>query len=149
MTDRPTRPTDATRTSRRLRPLGACWLLALAAVGLPALAAPPARNAEPSAARSRYQHEQQRCMQMRAHDARANCLSEASTAYAATQPDRVDPDPGRYARNALERCKPLREPDRSDCVARMQGQGSTSGSVAGGGIYRELVTRETAEPVKP
>jgi hypothetical protein len=150
MTDRPINPTHPRRASRRLRPLGACWLLALAAGGLPALAAPPAaRGTEPSAASSRYQHDQQRCMRLRAPEERANCLKEANAVRADTHPNQVDPDPGRYARNALERCKPLREPDRSDCVARIQGQGSTSGSVAGGGIYRELVTREPAEPVKP
>ena len=62
----------------------------------------------------------------------------------------IDPAPGRYARNALKRCEPLSEPDRGDCVARMQGGGTTSGSVAGGGIYRELVTREpSVAPASP
>jgi hypothetical protein len=50
-------------------------------------------------------------------------------------------------RNALKRCEPLREPDRQDCVLRTQGQGTTTGSVAAGGIYRELVTIEVVEPV--
>jgi hypothetical protein len=31
-------------------------------------------------------------------------------------------------------------------VLRTQGQGTTTGSVAGGGIYRELVTTEVGEP---
>lgn len=40
--------------------------------------------------------------------------------------------------------------DRNDCVARIQGQGTTSGSVAAGGIYRELVTRIVGEvPAAP
>jgi len=73
-------------------------------------------------------------------------MSEASTARASREPVTIDPDPGRYARNALKRCEPLNEPDRSDCVARINGQGTTSGSVAAGGIYRELVTREVAAP---
>ena len=46
-----------------------------------------------------------------------------------------------YVRNALQRCERL--PDE---VSRMQGQGATSGSVAGGGIYRELMTRELIPP---
>jgi len=75
-----------------------------------------------------------------------DCLSEASTALAATQPVVVDPDPGRYLRNALRRCEALKDADRQDCIARIEGQGTTSGSVAGGGIYRELVTREVAPP---
>lgn len=81
---------------------------------------------------------------MRVHGERANCLSEASTAYQASLPPEVDTDPGRYARNALARCQPLTADDRQDCLARMAGQGTTSGSVSGGGIYRELVTREPA-----
>ena len=44
--------------------------------------------------------------------------------------------------NQLRRCEPLPAGDREDCVARMKGHGTTSGSVAAGGIYRELVTRE-------
>ena len=88
-------------------------------------------------------------MSIREHDQRANCLSEASTANAARQPPQADTDPGRYARNAVERCKALRDPDRGDCIARIQGAGTTSGSVAAGGIYRELVTRETATPDAP
>jgi len=78
---------------------------------------------------------------------RDDCLSDASTARAAREPATVDPDPGRYARNALKRCEPLPQPERGDCLARMQGRGTTTGSVAGGGIYRELVTPEpAAEP---
>ena len=152
MTDRRTSPPHPKRASRSLRPLGTCWLLALACIGLPALAAPRAGSAETPAAQSaqsRYQRDKLACMRLRPRDERANCMREASAVLADTHPNRVDSDPGRYARNALERCKPLREPDRSDCVARMQGQGSTSGSVAGGGITRELVTRDAAEPVKP
>ena len=61
----------------------------------------------------------------------------------------MDRNPGRFARNALKRCEPLPEPDRSGCVARIQGNGTTSGSVAGGGISRELVTREIALPTTP
>ncbi len=105
----------------------------------------PALAATPETAGA-YQRERARCMRIAIHGERANCLSEASTAHAATLPTTVDTDPGRFARNALERCKPLSEPDRGDCVARIQGQGTTSGSVAGGGIYRELVTREPATP---
>lgn len=56
-------------------------------------------------------------------------------------------DPESLARNAIKRCEPLPEPDRSDCVARIQGKGTTSGSVARGGIYRELITHEIASPI--
>jgi uncharacterized membrane protein len=117
-------------------------LLALTA----ALGASPALAAgKPSAAaasEAQYQRDAAVCLSRGYKGARNECLSDASTARASREPVTIDPDPGRYARNALKRCEPLTEPDRSDCVARIQGKGTTTGSVAGGGIYRELVTRE-------
>lgn len=113
---------------------GGALTLLLAAV-LPVGAATPAATES-----ARYQRERALCMGFRDHGRRADCLSEASTAHQARLPPVADSDPGRYERNALERCKPLPEPDRHDCVQRMRGLGATSGSVAGGGIYRELVT---------
>ena len=77
------------------------------------------------------------------------CATNASAKRApirGTQPSHPDENPAQLMRNALKRCEALREPDRQDCVLRMQGQGTTTGSVAGGGIYRELVTREVGEP---
>lgn len=138
-----TRPLFDTRASKlhALRIGSLLWLTA-AVLPLPATAATPATAGA-------YQRDIARCMKIAIHGERANCLSEASTRHAATLPAIPDADPGRFARNALERCKPLSEPDRSDCVARIQGQGTTSGSVAGGGIYRELVTREPASPPTP
>lgn len=115
--------------------LGTAALASMLTLSLSALAA-PADGAESA----RYQRERAHCMGFRDHGQRADCLSEASTAHVARLPPVKDLDPGRYERNALERCKALREPDRGDCVQRMQGRGTTSGSVAGGGIYRELVT---------
>lgn len=57
--------------------------------------------------------------------------------------------PGDYARNALKRCDPLPEPERQECMARMQGEGTTQGSVASGGILRELTTVEVPAPITP
>ena len=95
----------------------------------------------------RYQRESAACTAVRSADDRANCLSEASTRFAGTQPANADETPAILLRNALRRCESLAGADRQDCVARMQGQGSTSGSVDGGGIYRELVTVIVGEPV--
>ncbi len=96
----------------------------------------------PADARARHARESAACSRIAEHGARANCLSEASTRLAATQP----PAPGESAdvlrQNALRRCEALPDVERKDCIARMQGQGTTSGSVEGGGVYRELVTRE-------
>lgn len=123
------------------------WAAGLCLSVLPlsvAMARAPAPDAQ-----VRYQREQARCMSLRVHGERANCLSEASTAYTAAQPAEPDADPGRYARNAVERCKPLPDADRTDCLSRMRGQGTTRGSVAEGGIYRELITREPGPAPAP
>jgi len=114
------------------------WLFA---VVLAAPAASAAGLAAQTDAKAQLHSSRTACTPVRG-DARDNCLSEASTLLASTRPSRADENPEQLARNALRRCEPLREPDRQDCVARIQGQGTTTGTVAGGGIYRELVTRE-------
>lgn len=100
----------------------------------------------PPDAKARYQRESAACASLRDFDNRANCLSEASTRYAGTRPTPAEEQADVLARNAQRRCDALPQELRSDCLARMQGQGSTRGSVAGGGIYRELVTREVVVP---
>jgi hypothetical protein len=99
-------------------------------------------------ARARYARESAACGRIADHDARANCLSEASTRYRSTLPLVPEEQPDVLRQNALRRCEPLPDDQRRDCVARMQGQGTVSGSVEGGGIYRELVTREIVQPVE-
>ena len=106
-----------------------------------------ADNAATVSAKARLQQDRMVCSRIRDQGERDECLSEASTRYAGTQPSNPDENPAQLMRNALKRCEPLREPDRQDCVLRTQGQGTTTGSVAGGGIYRELVTIEVVEPV--
>lgn len=120
----------------------ALWALIVlaAASGAPSALAAGTSNAAKSEAR--YQRDAAVCHSPRYAGVKDDCLSEASTARASREPVTIDPDPERYMRNALKRCEPLPEADRIDCIARMQGRGTATGSVAGGGIYRELVTRE-------
>ena len=115
-----------------------------ALVGLTLLAVAPTLAATGAAgsAKARYLSAIEHCRTIGEHDARANCLSEASTAYAQTQPSPPQENPQQLASNALRRCDKLPEPDHSDCVARVNGAGTVSGSVAGGGMLKELVTRE-------
>ena len=120
----------------------ASWLLLILASALTASPAMAAGQSSAAASEARYQRDAAVCLSKGYKGARNECLSDASTARASREPVTIDPDPGRYARNALQRCEALKDADRADCVARMQGQGTTSGSVSGGGIYRELVTRE-------
>lgn len=126
------------RFTPRTLPLHGLWLVALAMGAAPVFAVSPAAHA---AAKAQPPRGRIVCTPVHG-DERANCLSEASTLAASTKPSRPEENPQQLARNALIRCEPLPEPDRRDCVSRMQGQGTTTGSVAAGGIYRELVTRE-------
>ena len=134
-----------TRPAPRTLPI---WGLCLAAASLLATpAALAADNAATISAKTRLQHDRVVCSRIRDQGDRDECLSEASTLYAGTQPSNPDENPAQLMRNALKRCEPLREPDRQDCVLRTEGKGTTTGSVAAGGIYRELVTIEVVEPV--
>ena len=126
------------------------WALALLLATLVSSVAVAAGKAGPPDARQRYLRESAACSAIRVPDDRANCLSEASTRFASTQATRAEEQAGILLSNALKRCDPLPAADRQDCVARMQGQGTTRGSVASGGIYRELVTLEVLEaPAAP
>lgn len=118
------------------------WALTLLAAALGAASALAAGPSNAAKSEARYQRDAAICLSSRYAGDKADCLSEASTARASREPVTIDPDPERYMRNALKRCEPLPEADRIDCIARMQGRGTATGSVAGGGIYRELVTRE-------
>jgi hypothetical protein len=99
-------------------------------------------------AKGRYQQERAMCETGRSHQDRATCLREAGAALDEARRGRLDDSQAQYEKNALVRCNPLPPEDRQACIARMQGQGTTRGSVEGGGIYRELITRETA-PSEP
>lgn len=124
----------------RLRPGVGALLLGLAVVG-PALAADSRASAS---ALEHYRHERAVCNSGRSNQDRATCLKEAGAALAEARRGALGAGDGtRYTDNALERCKALPQADRQDCVARIE-QGTQSGSVAGGGILLERVTREAA-----
>lgn len=48
--------------------------------------------------------------------------------------------------NAMKRCANLPPAYKTDCEARVRGEGSVSGSVLGGGMIKESVTTVTQEP---
>lgn len=130
--------------SRRLH-----WILLAACAALGTAPALGADKAAPNDSEARYQRDTAACSTLAQGSDRAACLREAGAVRDSNSVDRADPDPGRLARNALKRCEPLPEPERGDCVARTQGNGSASGSVAGGGVLRELVTPEAVVPIAP
>lgn len=82
------------------------------------------------------------CTHGPSHDGKPTCMSRADAAVERSRQAALDKDPAQYLRNAMMRCQRLPEADRRDCESRMRGRGTTTGSVEGGGLYRELVTRD-------
>ncbi len=104
-----------------------------------------------SSATERYQQERAACHTGQTSQELASCLREAGAVL--QQARRGDPQAPTqragangpdYAANALKRCDVLPADDRRACIARIQGDGTQRGSVASGGIYRELVVIEPA-----
>ena len=83
-----------------------------------------------------YQHEVQACMTGKTQQDQATCLREARNANAEKQRGRLED----YAKNSAARCDVLQGEERSACQARMMGYGSIDGTVAGGGLVREVET---------
>jgi len=124
---------------------GRCLLILAAAMGACA-ASLAADKAVSNDAQARYLQERAVCLNGQSNQDRVTCLREAGAALAQARHQGLDDGSAPYARNARQRCEGLPADDRKDCLARMQGQGTTSGSAAAGGIYRELVTREIGSP---
>jgi hypothetical protein len=68
------------------------------------------------------------------------CMREANNAAAAKRSGKLDNAGGQFEVNALKRCEVLKGDDQIACEARIMGYGSTSGSVAGGGVVRQVET---------
>ena len=74
-------------------------------------------------------------------DARDPSVREAQAAREEARRGRLTENatPEERERNRYARCDNLQGDDREYCIRRMNGEGTTSGSVEGGGILRELV----------
>jgi hypothetical protein len=86
------------------------------------------------------QKERAACMSGRTQQDQATCLREANNAAAEKRRGRLDNQGGQFDANARQRCEVLTGEDRVACEARVVGYGSASGSVAGGGLIREVET---------
>ncbi|HEY9238458.1 MAG TPA: hypothetical protein VIP10_06455 [Burkholderiaceae bacterium] len=109
---------------------------------------------------ARYEQERARCLAGQSGQVMDACLKEAVNAREAAKKGQLADGGGELRKNAKERCDVLTGAEQRDCVTRARVQegsmtkidasGSsksvtttTSGSVKGGGILRETVTRET------
>ena len=86
-----------------------------------------------------FQSEVQACNTGRTQQDRDTCLREARNARADKQRG-VLANSGSAQANAMARCEPLAGEDKAACQARVMGYGDTTGSVAGGGVLRQVET---------
>jgi hypothetical protein len=116
--------------------------LALAAAGTLICATTAlAANAGASAdAQARYRQDMAICNSGQSNQDLATCRREAKNALAEAKRGGLSDAPGQYQQNALRRCAVQKGDDRTDCEARMHGEGSVEGSAASGGVLRESVT---------
>jgi hypothetical protein len=87
-----------------------------------------------------YRHEVQSCLSGNTQQDRDTCLREARNAQADKQRGVLDNNQARFDANATARCDVLKGEDEAACKARVMGFGNTTGSVAGGGVLREVET---------
>ena len=85
-----------------------------------------------------YQRDRAACLDGRTNQDRDACLREAGAAFQEAKRGRLGDNDAEFERNRLLRCDQQPAEDRPACIRRMNGEGFTSGSVEGGGIYREL-----------
>jgi hypothetical protein len=121
----------------------ACRPLGMALLVLGSLAA-QASNAQEMHQRQRiYQQDRQVCLSGQSNQSQKTCLREAGAAMHQNMGAQSQASAEQMAANALRRCDAFTGDARQTCVARMEGHGSVQGSVAAGGILREL-----SEPVQ-
>ncbi len=70
----------------------------------------------------------------------ATCMREANNAAAEKRSGKLDNPGADFQTNALSRCEVLSGEEKIACQARIAGYGSTSGSVIGGGVVRQIET---------
>jgi len=87
-----------------------------------------------------YQQEVQACMSGKTQEDQATCLKEARNAQADKKRGVLDNAGANYQANAVARCEVLTGEEKAACQARMMGFGNATGSVAGGGVLREVET---------
>lgn len=88
----------------------------------------------------KYQSEVQACKAGRTAQDEATCLKEARNAQAERKRGGLDNPSTQYQANARARCNALSGEDRAACDARMMGYGNVTGSVASGGLLRQVET---------
>lgn len=126
---------DPARSRKSLVSFGVAALLAVTAATAQVATGTTGIDASGS-----YQQEVNACMTGKTQQDQATCLKEARNAQAEKKRGLLDNAGGSFEANAMARCRALTGEDKAACQARMMGFGSTSGSVAGGGVLRQVET---------
>ena len=131
------------------------WLATAAASLLLPLLWTAAVAAEPVAsstdADARYNQERAACLDGRSPQGRSTCLKEAGAARAEARRHRLDngESAAQLRANALLRCQPVQDADRAACERMALGEGQRSGSVAEGGVLKQITTVTTGTAALP
>ena len=118
----------------------------LVSFGLAALLAVTAATAQVATgttgidASGNSQQEVNACLTGKTQQDQATCLLEARNAQADKKRGVLDNAGAQFDSNAASRCDVLAGEDKAACHARVLGYGSTTGSVAAGGVLREVET---------
>jgi hypothetical protein len=127
--------TDA-RSRKSLISFGVAALLAVGAATAQ-VAAPGTAGID---ATGNYQSEVQACLSGKTQQDRDTCMKEARNARADKQRGVLDTQ-GDLQANAMRRCEIFTSgEDKAACQARTMGMGNIEGSVAAGGLIREVET---------
>lgn len=126
---------QSSRSRKSLAYFGAAALLAVTAATAQVATGTTGIDASGS-----YQKEVAACNTGATQQDRDTCLKEARNARADKQRGVLDNAGGEFKANATARCDVLTGVDKAACEARIMGYGSTEGSVAGGGLLREVET---------
>jgi len=118
----------------------------LASFGVAALLAMTAATAQVATgttgidASGSFQQEIAACAKGQTQQDRDTCMKEARNAQADKKRGVLDNAGAQFDANAAARCEVLAGEEKAACQARVIGFGSTTGSVAGGGVLREVET---------
>jgi hypothetical protein len=97
-------------------------------------------------AQTAYEQDRAACLRSDSQHERTSCLREAGAVRAQGQNRAPGATPEARMENAMKRCAELPPENQSTCERMVRGEGTVSGSVAGGGQIRELVTPVPAVP---
>lgn len=126
--------TDRTRSRKSLVSFGVCALIAVGA------ATAQVAGTTGIDASGSYQSEVNACLTGKTQQDQADCMKEARNAQADKKRGVLDTQ-GDLQANAVSRCNVFTAgEDKAACQARVMGMGAASGSVAGGGMIREVET---------